>query len=133
MDASPETTEHNAYGDAVARLESCRRRYDEYLALMHQQREAIGRGERAQLHSARDAMDKISSQLHAEMAGMESIRRYIGGATFDPERRTRLRRLVCEVAVMAEAAQKGVADLNQVLAGGRAAPHREGDEVVVAA
>ena len=42
MDTSAETVEHNSYDNAVARLESCRRRYDEYLALMHEQREAIG-------------------------------------------------------------------------------------------
>ena len=133
MDTSAETVEHNSYDNAVARLESCRRRYDEYLALMNEQREAIGRGEREQLQSARAAMDRISSQLHAEMADMESIRRYISGATFDPARRTRLRRLVCEVAVQAETARKGVADLNQLLAGGQTVPPREGDEIVVAA
>ena len=79
-------------------------------------------------------MDRISSQLHAEMADMESIRRYISGATFDPRPQdpSAAPGLRSRRAGRKQPGREWPISTN-FLAGGQTVPPREGDEIVVAA
>jgi hypothetical protein len=111
-----------AYEDAVAWLTSYRDRYDRYLRLIREHQAALSSGNESLLEPPRAELKDLAQQMRDDLDRTDAMHRYIHGVCLDPQRRTKLRHLVRDVATRAAAVHREAEGFNRSVRGTTATP-----------